>query len=41
MMKQMIEEGLLVDSLYRDQMLVRSINKTEQKTKKIECPIGA
>lgn len=41
MMKQMIEEGLLVESLCRDQMLVRSINKTEQKTKKIECPIGA
>lgn len=41
MMKQMIEEGLLVESLYRDQMLIRSINKTEQKAKKITCPIGA
>lgn len=38
-MNQMVEEGLLVESLYRDQMLIRSITKTEQKTKK--SPIGA
>lgn len=38
---QMVEEGVLVQILYQDRILVRSINKTEQKKKKIECPIGA